>query len=81
MGEERSARAPAQTRRAVGLRVRQAGEALKLRTRGARAKQCGLPVETLRDIEIGRKGPGMGVLQKICQGYGADANWLLGVSR
>lgn len=70
----------AQTRRAVGLRVRRLGERLNLKTRNQRAAHCGLKLETLRDIETGKRGPGMGVLQAICKGYGADANWLLGLS-
>lgn len=79
MGES-GKRPPLRSKRAVGQRVRRAGEALGLATRTERAEHCGMPLETLRDIEVGKKGPGMGVLQAICKGYGADANWLLGLS-
>ena len=70
-----------QSREAVGMRIWEAGQALGLTTVRARATRCKMPWGSLKDIESGRRGPGLGQLQKICAGYGADANWLLGVSR
>ncbi len=70
---------PKLSREAVGMRIWEAGQALGLQTIRARAARCDMPWGSLKDIESGRRGPGMGQLQKICAGYGADANHILGV--
>ena len=71
--------AAAQTKKAVGKRIRRAGEALELIKRCERAKRCGVPLGSLRDIERGRSGPGMGAIQKIAKGYGVSSDWILGL--